>query len=204
MKYKRCIARQAAKRQKLVEECLLRSMADTPFNEISVSDLCQQTDISRTAFYRYFSSKEACLCALLDSTIMDFCLFDMTYYEPIETTDQTGFYQQIYKYVLYWTKQKALLDALVKNKLDYLLVERLTELVLHEVPSVIRWLGAENPQYANHRLLFAFSGIMTLILDWHTKGYPLSIAQMAQTLTQLLRIPLAMPPQERTLLQEEY
>lgn len=194
MEYKRCLDRRAAARQRQVEDCLLKNMAETPFDSISVIDLCQQTGISRTAFYRYFSRKEACLWALLDSTTMDFCLFDLDYKDPIETTDQTGFYQQTYKYVLYWTQQKALLDALVRNKLDHVLVDRISRLVINEVPSVLQWLGAEDTEHANYALVFLFSGIIALILDWHTSGYPLTVAQMAQTLTHLLRTPLAVPP----------
>lgn len=36
------------------------------FEEISVSDLCDRLHIPRKSFYRYFSSKEGALHALLD------------------------------------------------------------------------------------------------------------------------------------------
>ena len=50
------------------EQGLLAMMEHRSFEEISVSDLCERMGIPRKSFYRYFSSKDGALMALLDHT----------------------------------------------------------------------------------------------------------------------------------------
>ena len=54
--YKRCTTEKAALQQRKLEECLLSVMQDKPYSEITVSSLCEQTDLSRKTFYRLFES----------------------------------------------------------------------------------------------------------------------------------------------------
>ena len=44
--------------QKLIGDAMLRLLENTPFAEISVSDLCKEADVSRQTFYSLFGSKE--------------------------------------------------------------------------------------------------------------------------------------------------
>ena len=69
--YKACKTEQSAARQRELEQGLLAAMISHPFDEISISDLCTQIGIPRKSFYRYFSSKEGALHALLDHTLME-------------------------------------------------------------------------------------------------------------------------------------
>ena len=84
--YKLCKTEQSAARQRLLEEGLLRAISQHRYDELSVSDLCSQMNIPRKSFYRYFSSKEGALHALLDHTLMSFDQF----YIPSSTQPRTG------------------------------------------------------------------------------------------------------------------
>ena len=44
--------------QKLISEALLRLLESMPFNDISVSDLCREAQVSRQTFYSLFGTKE--------------------------------------------------------------------------------------------------------------------------------------------------
>ena len=70
--YKLCKTEQSAQRQRQLEEGLLTAMKTKRYEEITISDLCEQMDIPRKSFYRYFSSKDGALHALIDHTLLDF------------------------------------------------------------------------------------------------------------------------------------
>ena len=70
--YKLCKTEQSAQRQRQLEEGLLAAMKTKRYEEITISDLCEQMDIPRKSFYRYFSSKDGALHALNDHTLLDF------------------------------------------------------------------------------------------------------------------------------------
>ena len=44
----------ASRRQKQIEDCLYRCLLDTPYQSVSVVDICRQVGISRKAFYNYY------------------------------------------------------------------------------------------------------------------------------------------------------
>ena len=70
--YKLCKTEQSAARQRQLEQGLLQAMRTQQYEEISISDLCDRLEIPRKSFYRYFSSKDGALAALLDHTLMEF------------------------------------------------------------------------------------------------------------------------------------
>ena len=69
--YKHCNTEESAYRQRQLEQSLLELMEDFPYKAITIGQICDQVGISRKSFYRYFDSKDGCLFALLDHTIMD-------------------------------------------------------------------------------------------------------------------------------------
>ena len=62
--YKLCRTEQSAQRQRQLEQGLLLAMKTKRYEEITISDLCDQMGIPRKSFYRYFSSKDGALHAL--------------------------------------------------------------------------------------------------------------------------------------------
>ena len=70
--YRFCKTEQSFQRQRELEQGLLSMMEHKRFEEISVSDLCDRMGIPRKSFYRYFSSKDGALYALIDHTLAYF------------------------------------------------------------------------------------------------------------------------------------
>ena len=68
--YKMCKTEQSAARQRELEEGLLNIMLSRHYDEISVSELCDQLNVPRKSFYRYFSGKDGALHALIDHTLL--------------------------------------------------------------------------------------------------------------------------------------
>ena len=183
--YKDCKTEQSAIRQRQLEQGLLQAMLAKRYEEISVSDLCDQLEIPRKSFYRYFSSKDGALFALLDHTMMDF------YHFPFHnlTSVQGTALGDLERYFLFWSSQKPLLEALARSQLSGLLVERATSLAVSErlMPRRIQGWAANIQRAA---MSFAICGLTSMVLQWHAEGYLLTPTQMANIATEMLTKPL--------------
>lgn len=179
--YKHCATEESARRQRQLEGCLLELMLLDDYAQITISHICDRAGISRKSFYRYFSSKEGCLCALLDHAIFD----GASYYLPSHSDGQSP--QTIYeRFFQYWKKQHQLLDALSQHNLSMLLVERMLVYISHEEHE-FRFLYQDYMESAHEKSLFYIGGIMSMVLDWHKTGYQKSISQMSRILDELVR-----------------
>ena len=185
--YKACKTEQSAARQRELEQGLLPAMISHPFDEISISDLCTQIGIPRKSFYRYFSSKEGALHALLDHTLMEM----ETVYLTAEGDNSVPFTKELERFFQDWKDKKPLLDALNRSGLSNLLIERAVELaVSSNIGTTNRLLFREGNQQKGHATAFLICGLMSTVLQWHHSGYQESPAQMAQIAFRLLTQPL--------------
>ena len=179
--YKHCATEESAQRQRQLEQCLLELMLTVQYPAITISDICDRAGISRKSFYRYFSSKEGCLYALLDHAIFD----GASYYLPDHHIDSaTGIIFE--RFFNYWKDKKLLLDALQQNNLNMLLVERMILHVAKEENEFRIFLHHQDFT-AHERSMFYVGGIMTLVLDWHMSGYQKTVLQMSRILDDLIR-----------------
>ena len=177
--YKHCNTEDSARRQRQLEQYLLELMEDVPYSGITIGQICQQAGISRKSFYRYFDSKDGCLFALLDHTIMD----GASYYIP-EAGRELLASQMCVLICEYWQKQTPLLDVLEKNGLSLHLLQRMVRYILVEEPDFSHYMGIPQDCVMEHAV-YHVGGLMGLILTWHHEGYPKTVAQMGQILYQL-------------------
>ena len=157
--YKLCKTEQSAQRQRQLEEGLLKVMGNTSYDEISVSDLCQQMEIPRKSFYRYFTSKDGALHALIDHTLMEFEAFDELYKVGEKRTLQ----RDLEKFFLFWIRRKPLLDALQRSSLSGALIERAINYALTDVVFPGKFLPGETRQMQNHVVMFSVCGLMSMM-----------------------------------------
>lgn len=71
---KACITEKTAARQRGIENGLLALMLENRFEDISVTDLCQQLNLPRRSFYRYFTDLEDVLDSLMNHTMQDMAI----------------------------------------------------------------------------------------------------------------------------------
>ena len=178
--YKHCNTEESARRQRQLEQCLLELMADTPFSNITIGQICQQADVSRKSFYRYFDSKEGCLHALLDHIIMD----GSTYY--LSAGDEENMVTFCTRIFEYWHRQTPLLDALERDGQSLQILQRMVRYILIEEPDYARYMNISSQDLMEH-VVYTVGGIMGLILTWHHERYPKSAAQMGEVLYRLIR-----------------
>lgn len=179
--YRKCTTEISVQHQKQVEDALLQLLQKMPFEEISVTELCRLSGVSRRVFYHLFSSKLGALHGLIDHRILG-----MGSYRP-EEDDQT------LRFFSYWKDQKELLDGLWRSNLTGLLIERLIVTVLNEDYDIQYWLRANGWRQEKDILIYHITGIMGLILSWYYGGYQKSPQQMAMLMNELLFRPMVNP-----------
>lgn len=180
--YKICQTEQSFKRQRELEKGLLQLMLKRRYEDISVSDLCAHCQIPRKSFYRYFSSKDGALYALLDHTMMDFPFSDRHGLSGSAPGELDG-------YFLFWYQHKDLLDALDRSSLSGILVERATNFAIKE-RMMPRYMLSWNTNYQGIALSFAICGLMSMVIQWHHQNFAQSPEEITKIAVHMLTRPL--------------
>lgn len=182
--YKICQTEQSIRRQRELEQGLLRLMLKHDYENISVKDLCDQMALPRKSFYRYFSSKEGVLYALIDHTLADFFLMP-----TVGNKSRGTAFGDLDLYFLFWYEKRELLDALHRSGLSGILVERATNFALQEghMPRQFKKMRLDIQTLA---MAFSVTGLMAMILQWHRGGFQVSPDEMTKLATEILTSPL--------------
>lgn len=103
--------------QKLIGDAMLRLLENTPYAEISVSDLCKEADVSRQTFYSLFGSKEN----VISYTIRNSCCFSP---EDNDSVCRSASFNLFCKhYSAFIVEHRHLLELLVKNGMMHFLYD---------------------------------------------------------------------------------
>ena len=188
--YKMCKTEQSAQRQHQLEQGLLKAMSARHYDEISVSDLCQQIGIPRKSFYRYFSGKDGALHALIDHTLLEYEGFEY----PKKEGELRSYQKDLESFFLFWRQQKPLLDALARSGLSGVLIERSIDHALSEAGTPRRFLSKHAPELRAHATMFGVCGLMSMVVGWHHDNYFQEPRQMAEIAVKLVTEPLFQSP----------
>ena len=182
--YKYCKTEQSVQRQRELEKGLLDMMKYKQFEEISVSDLCDRLHIPRKSFYRYFSSKEGALHALLDHKLLEF--YDTGSIEGLQGGTPEGDLERLFHF---WKERQNLIDAMLRSNLSGMLVERAVSLAKQEelMPGYVKdWERIVQ----DISMSFVVCGLISMVIQWHKDGYRIPVEKMAQTAVAMLSRPL--------------
>ena len=184
--YKLCKTEQSAQRQRQLEEGLKKVMLTKHFEEISVSDLCDQLQVPRKSFYRYFSSKDGALYGLIDHTMMEYERFAVARQKVTGRTLSN----ELESFFQFWVEHKDLLDALQKSGVSCVLIERSISHALGETVMPKRFLPRDSRDMQRQVPMFGVCGLMSMVLTWHHDGYKETPTQLARVACRLLGQPL--------------
>lgn len=109
--------RSALLSQKLIADAMLRLLEKTPFNDISISDLCKEAQVSRQTFYSLFSTKENVIVYELQHNCC---------YTPAGNDTESrakAFREFCAEYSRYITSKKMIIELLVKNDMMHCLYD---------------------------------------------------------------------------------
>lgn len=177
--YKKCVTEQSARRQRELEAGLLTAMSTHQYEDITISDLCDSMGIPRKSFYRYFSSKDGALFALIDHTISE---FSGEFFSQ-ELTATIGTLERFFKF---WQTHSDLLNALDKSNLSGILLQRSISLVLEQDLLTKRLLPFEKKVAQEYATTFLISGLISLVIQWHRAGFKEDPRELATIAAHLM------------------
>ena len=175
--YKLCVTEKSAQNQALLEEAFLRLALRHNYDDITISDICREAELSRKVYYRLFENKNDVLYALIDHALGGFEAYEPEM-EPLP------------RFFSYWKGQKLLLDVLDKNGCSAVLMDRVVRFSLTYNPSVLLVIYPELLQWDRDTQIFFISGLYGTMLDWHVRGFDSSVEEITQSLQKLLSTPL--------------
>ena len=114
--------------------------------------------------------------------MIDHAIMDAATYIPDASVGPGGLHQ----FLAYWKSQKKLLDVLNKNQISALLMQQAVIHVLNEAPELMRTFGAATSRNGRDLVVFYISGIFSLVLDWHSRGFDRSIDELSATMLELM------------------
>ena len=182
--YKICQTEQSIRRQRELEQGLLRLMGKRNYEDLTVKDLCDEMALPRKSFYRYFSSKDGVLYALIDHTLADYFMMP-----TVGNKSRGTAIGDLDLYFLFWYEKRELLDALHRSGLSGILAERATNFALQE-GHMPRQFKKMRPDIQTLAMAFSITGLMAMILQWHRSGFRVSPDEMTKLATEILTAPL--------------
>lgn len=172
--YRKCVTEVSVQHQRQVEHALLELMQKMPYEDISVTQLCQTALVSRRVFYHLFNNKTGALYAMIDHTLLE-----AESYCP-ELRDHA------LRFFLFWKKHRQLLDILQDNGLTGILLERMIACVLNEDYDIRYWLKTKGWEQEKDVIIYHITGIMGLVYRWYYSGFRESPEEMAAVLKRIV------------------
>lgn len=185
--YTLCVTEKTAQQQQIFEQTFLQMMLESYYDEITISDLCRRSGLSRKIFYRLYEKKADILYSMIDRALME-----VDYYTPDESVGSG----ELHRFFAYWKHKKDLLDALLKHQNSSLLTDRAIRFAMREVGSPVRKFGLDEDKGRYETVVFYLSGIFSVLLTWHAQDYKQSIDELASLMMDILTTPAIQNPSE--------
>ena len=183
--YKLCKTEESTKRQKEIEEVLVKLMLEKHYDDISVSEICLAANIPRKSFYRYFDGKEGVKQALLIHTMSEFNGFRAT------NNQKDGKIRDEFEgFFAFWKSKREFIEAFDKSGLTGLVVESATTYAMEEFGSIQMYLSDSEDREKILAYQFVICGLLTMTINWYRSGFAESIPNLARTATKLMTKPL--------------
>ena len=184
--YKLCKTEQSAKRQRDIESCLFDLIKQKRYEDVTITELCEQMNMPRKAFYRYFDSKDDALYALIDHSMSDYSGFS------VDRSGETvrSLTAELEEYFKFWYEKRDFLSALDRSGLMGSLIERTINYPVNDRVSMAKFLPDEDEMTREKVLKFAFSGLVYTMIGWYREGFKSSTREMAKIACRMFREPL--------------
>ncbi len=160
---------------KNVIDALVNKLYDTPYSEVSISELCRVANISRMTFYRHFNSKDEVIESYLEA-------LHQAFIKEVVQKNRFASYIQYENMLLGLQNVKEnsrYVEYIVKNNMGEILLHKLIE---HELSLSLRSQHTEADRYLSIAYASAIYGV---VVNWVREGMTTSPEWLAHFLTDL-------------------
>ena len=179
----------AYRRQKQIEDCLYANLLQTPYQSVSISDICRQVGISRKAFYNYFQDKSTCLRSFIRRLMRD-SLIHVTKSVP----DNASLLEVAISILDYWKAHRDFFDIIVRDNLLNDLLLCTVDHIMQEDQTTLDLLSTPFVQSDKDILACYMASQITLVLQWQSRNFETPTEEMAKKLLRILHSPLLTLP----------
>ena len=110
------------KSMNVIAEALMRQLGERPFEEISISQICENAAVARKTFYNNFGSKEAVVEHVAQKLLQ-------VYQEMIAEEKADSLKDMAYLYFRFGERFSKVLSVFIENNLFYLFVKQFDEML---------------------------------------------------------------------------
>lgn len=167
--------------QHMVVQALFRLMKHKPFQQISVTEICEEAALGRKTFYRNFDQKEDVVEFWLD-------ILCAQYREELFSVPQG---QMLSRHCAFLKTHKDTLVVLYNNGLHPMTERKFSVFLQDAMP-----LWSTDPVEQEYRSQYILAGIEAVIRLWFTRGFPESIEQIADIVDRSMDRPVPLEQQK--------
>lgn len=162
----------------MIADALFSLMKRKPFQQITVTELCDEAAVGRKTFYRNFELRE---------DVIDFWL-DLRCEECREMLLPVPTKEQLYHYCVFLKKYMNELIALYRNGLHPIVEKKFSVFLPDTMP-----LWSEDPVEQEYRSQYIIAGIDAIIRVWVIRGFQESVEEIVEIVkrAQQQQVPLA-------------
>ena len=172
----------ALQSKRMLTDGLLQLMKATDFSTITVTQICQEADLSRRTFYRLYESKEDLLNEYLVSLAEDFK-------NTVADDSPKNYIEVAMIYFSFWKQHQNFLNLLKRNNLIELMYSTASEMAPIVFQMVKPNIKAE-ADLLSFAMSYSLGGLNGMLIQWVEDGMKLSSDQLATILEQTLQIAL--------------
>ena len=182
--YKKCMSDISILRQQEIEDAFLEALMRDGYEQINISRICENLNIPRKSFYRYFSGRKGVLCAIIDRMLMQLSA-------DCNSKENRSAIGDLTRFFAYWKENRTFLDMLVRNDLTDVLIARVLLITAEDgVSHRLEHLHSDIKR--EHSVTFLMTGLVALVLQWHQDNFQESPKKMADTAIHLMTRPIFM------------
>jgi AcrR family transcriptional regulator len=183
--YKLCKTEQSAKRQREIEAALFELIKKRNYEDVTVTELCEEMEMPRKTFYRYFDCKDDALFALIEHTLAEYMSFNAPSVKAPRTLAR-----ELERFFSFWHEKREFLDTFAKNNMLSQISECAIKFPLFDSISISRFLPDEDDTTREKIFEFTICGLIFLVLEWYHHGFDTSIEDMAKLSCRMISQPL--------------
>ncbi|MBS7526887.1 TetR/AcrR family transcriptional regulator [Fusibacter paucivorans] len=170
--------------KKRLTDALLRLMTNYIYSEITITQICQEAQLSRKTFYRLFRTKDD----IINELIVD---MHAQLISKIEARHSCVYQEIAFTYFEFWHAHKALLLLIKKQDVpfDFDDISRINAMEIYHLVKSDKssHVSEHNMQYV---LAYCIGGLNSMLLQWVDQGALLTPKELTQLLKYTLETPL--------------
>ena len=168
----------AIRSQKMISTALISLMKQKTFEQITITEIMEVSELARQTFYQVFDSKDEVLEYYLDALLIGYlnrCKVEIVN----NLCDAAKLFFQFFK------ENESFVELLVKNQKDYILQKKCDEYLQDEHFLKFTQSGINNSSEKIFASAFITSGIVGILISWIQNDKNISTDELAQLVCRI-------------------